>query len=76
MVADAVGGTAEAHALLDADVNTTSLRRAHHSLDEVGRVCLHLFGAAGFLVGGPGSDVRASEMLADTYAPPTEAEWL
>jgi len=75
MVADAAGAIAEARALLDADPapDPAALRQAHHALDEAGRTCLHLFGAAGFLAGGPGSEVRVSELLADTY-PPTEVE--
>ena len=75
MLADAVSGAAEACALLDAGVTAASLRQVHRALSEAGRGCLDLFGAAGFLVDGPGSEIRASELLADTYAPPTETEW-
>ncbi|SCL35027.1 Acyl-CoA dehydrogenase, C-terminal domain [Micromonospora nigra] len=75
LLADAAAGVAEARALLDTDAGDPStLRRVHEGLDEVGRRCLHLFGAAGFLADGPGSEVRASELLADTYPPPTELE--
>ncbi|MBQ1076218.1 hypothetical protein KBX06_24115 [Micromonospora sp. C31] len=75
MLADAAAGVAEARALLDTDDGDPSaLRRVHEGLDEVGRRCLHLFGAAGFLADGPGSEVRASELLADTYPPPTDLE--
>ncbi|KXK58493.1 hypothetical protein AWW66_29495 [Micromonospora rosaria] len=52
----------------------TAWTRAHHALDEAGRVCLHLFGAVGFLADGPGAEVRAAELLADTYPPPTDLE--
>jgi hypothetical protein len=74
-LADAASGTAEAHSLLDYGVTAASLRQAHRTLNEVGRGCLQLFGATGFLLDGPGSEVRASELLADTYAPPDELEW-
>lgn len=69
MLADAVAGTTECRALLKAAPAPYTLRRVHRSLDETGRTCLHLFGAAGFLAAGPGSEVRVSELLADTYAP-------
>ncbi|MFD5895312.1 hypothetical protein [Streptomyces sp. NPDC060366] len=69
MLADAVAGTTECRALLRAAPAPHTLRRVHRSLDETGRTCLHLFGAAGFLAAGPGSEVRVSELLADTYAP-------
>lgn len=71
MLADAVAGTTECRALLRAAPAPGTLRRVHRSLDETGRSCLHLFGAAGFVTAGPGSEVRVSELLADTYAPPT-----
>jgi alkylation response protein AidB-like acyl-CoA dehydrogenase len=74
-LADAASGTAEAGALLGCDVTAASLRQAHRTLNEVGRGCLNLFGAAGFLADGPGSEVRASELLADTYAPSAEREY-
>ncbi|MFC4147660.1 hypothetical protein ACFO0M_15495 [Micromonospora mangrovi] len=74
MVADTAAGIAEARALLDTVDDGTGLRRAHLALDEAGRCCLHLFGASGFLAGGPGGEVRVSELLADTYPPPTELE--
>jgi hypothetical protein len=74
MVADAAGAIAEARALLDAGPDDTALRQAHHALDEAGRTCLHLFGAAGFLADGPGGEVRLSELLADTYPPPNRLE--
>lgn len=73
LIADAACGLAEAGALLSApvtDQGPTELRRAHRALDESGRACLHLLGAAGFVTGGTGDLVRASELLADTYAPP------
>ncbi|MFD5597812.1 acyl-CoA dehydrogenase family protein [Streptomyces griseorubiginosus] len=73
LVADAACGLAEARALLSAPADQqgpTELRRAHRALDESGRTCLHLLGAAGFLTGGTGDLVRVSELLADTYAPP------
>ncbi|MDX3854834.1 hypothetical protein [Streptomyces sp. AK02-01A] len=74
MLADAVGGTTEARALLGGPPTARTLRRVHRSLDETGRICLHLFGATGYLTGGPGSEVRVSELLADTYAPSTDPE--
>ncbi|WP_330172420.1 hypothetical protein OG875_01725 [Streptomyces sp. NBC_01498] len=69
MLADAVAGTTECRALLKAAPTSATLRRVHRSLDETGRTCLHLLGAAGFVADGPGSEVRVSELLADTYAP-------
>ncbi|WP_117212767.1 hypothetical protein [Allorhizocola rhizosphaerae] len=69
MLADAAGGIAEAAALFAAAPGSPALHRIHRSLDEVGRLCLHLFGAVGFLATGPGGDVRASELLADAYTP-------
>lgn len=69
MLADAVAGTTECLALLRAAPAPYTLRRVHRSLDETGRRCLHLLGAAGFLADGPGSEVRVCELLADTYAP-------
>ncbi|WDZ83421.1 hypothetical protein [Micromonospora cathayae] len=74
LVADAAAGIAEARALLDTDPTPLDLTRVHQSLDEVGRTCLHLFGAAGFLADGPGGEARVSELLADTYPPPTALE--
>ncbi|MEU0522078.1 hypothetical protein [Streptomyces niveus] len=74
MLADAVAGTTECRALLGAAPAPYTLRRVHRSLDETGRRCLHLFGAAGFLAAGPGSEVRVSELLADTYAPAADAK--
>ncbi|MCI4066941.1 hypothetical protein MRQ36_32015 [Micromonospora sp. R77] len=74
MVADVAAGIAEARALLDTGSDGTGLRRAHQALDEAGRGCLHLFGASGFLADGPGGEARLSELLADTYPPPTELE--
>jgi len=73
IVADAAAGIAEARALLDADTDA-GLYRVHLALDEAGRSCLHLFGAAGLLAAGPGSEVRVSELLADTYPPPIDLE--
>ncbi|MEU5183421.1 acyl-CoA dehydrogenase family protein [Streptomyces longwoodensis] len=73
LVADAACGLAEAAALTSAPAghrDPAELRRAHRALDESGRACLHLLGAAGFATGGTGDLVRASELLADTYAPP------
>ena len=73
LIADAACGLAEARALLSAPggrPGPAELRRAHQALDESGRVCLHVLGAAGFVTGGTGDLVRASELLADTYAPP------
>ncbi|TKT04647.1 acyl-CoA dehydrogenase family protein [Streptomyces lasalocidi] len=73
LVADAACGLAEAGALTSAaagDPGPAELRRAHRALDESGRACLHLLGAAGFATGGTGDLVRASELLAATYAPP------
>ena len=72
ILADAAAGIAEAQALLDTDVYGADLHRVHRALDETGRSCLHLFGAAGFLTDGPGSDLRVSELLAETYPPPNE----
>jgi hypothetical protein len=74
LLADAAAGLAEAHALLAAGPDAAALRRVHRVLDETGRVCLHLFGATGFLAGGPGSEIRAAELLGDTYAPPSTVE--
>lgn len=72
MLADAAGGIAEAAAMFAASGDSSALQRLqriHRSLDEVGRLCLHMFGAAGFLATGPGGDVRVSELLADAYQP-------
>ncbi|WP_431882488.1 hypothetical protein [Micromonospora gifhornensis] len=69
ILADAATGIAEAQALLD---TRADLHQVHRALDETGRSCLHLFGAAGFLTDGPGSHLRVSELLADTYPPPHE----
>jgi len=77
IVADAAAGIAEARALLDTDAETetgTGPHRVHLALDEAGRSCLHLFGAAGLIADGPGSAVRVSELLADTYPPPIDLE--
>jgi hypothetical protein len=71
-LADVAAGIAEARALCQEVPMSSTLRRLHRTLDEAGRRCLHLFGAAGFLVDGPGVEVRRSELLADVYAPPTE----
>ncbi|MFH8800939.1 hypothetical protein ACH4F6_15280 [Streptomyces sp. NPDC017936] len=71
LVADAACGLAEARALIrEPDTDGAALSGAHRALDEAGRVCLHLLGATGFATGGPGDTIRASELLADTYAPP------
>jgi alkylation response protein AidB-like acyl-CoA dehydrogenase len=67
LLADAAASIAEADALLAAGPDFAALHRAHRALDEAGRVCLHLFGATGFLADGPGSEVRAAELLGDTY---------
>ena len=76
ILADAAAGIAEARALLDTGAGPygADLHRVHRALDETGRSCLHLFGAAGFLTGGPGGDLRVSELLAETYPPPTDLE--
>ncbi|WP_432828450.1 hypothetical protein [Dactylosporangium sp. CA-092794] len=74
LLADAATGLAEAHALLAAGPDAAALHRVHRALDEAGRVSLHLFGATGFLAGGPGSEIRAAELLGDTYAPPSTVE--
>jgi hypothetical protein len=75
MLADAAGCVAQAHALLATARDDAPLRQAHRELDEAGRLCLHLFGATGFLSHGPGEQVRASELLADAYAPADDLEW-
>ncbi|WP_430789505.1 acyl-CoA dehydrogenase family protein [Actinoplanes sp. G11-F43] len=72
LLADAAAGLAEARVLLDGDTGADALHRVHRALDGAGRICLHLFGAAGLLAGGPGALVRVSELLADTYPPPTD----
>ncbi|MFY1702145.1 hypothetical protein ACN28G_10455 [Micromonospora sp. WMMA1923] len=74
MLADAAAGIAEVRALLDPDhgPGVGGLGRVRDSLDEVGRTCLHLLGAAGFLADGPGAEARVAELLADTYPPPTD----
>ncbi|WP_103500231.1 acyl-CoA dehydrogenase family protein, partial [Streptomyces sp. SM14] len=86
LVADAAASVAEARALTatvaatgpgaaDDDAARQLLRRAHRALDACGRTALHLLGATGYLTDGPGSTVRASELLADAYAPaPTPLE--
>ncbi|MFI5758919.1 hypothetical protein [Streptomyces sp. NPDC051569] len=74
LVADAASGVAEVRALLATGPDQAAVRRSHRALDASGRTCLHLFGAAGFLTGGPGSTVRASELLADVYAPVHDQE--
>ncbi|WP_326553366.1 hypothetical protein [Micromonospora sp. NBC_01813] len=70
LLADAAAGLAEAHALLASGPDATALHRVHRALDEAGRVSLHLFGATGFLADGPGSEIRAAELLGETYGPP------
>ncbi|MEU6024681.1 hypothetical protein [Micromonospora sp. NPDC047134] len=74
ILAEAAAGIAEARALLNTDGYGTDLHRVHRALDESGRNCLHLFGAAGFLTDGPGGDLHVSELLAETYPPPTDME--
>ncbi|MHC0433717.1 acyl-CoA dehydrogenase family protein [Streptomyces sp. O3] len=69
MVGEAAAALAEARALA-ADVDApAALRRAHRAVDACGRICLQLYGAHGFLTDGPGSTVRASELLAEVYSP-------
>jgi hypothetical protein len=80
MVGEAAGALAEAHALIATAPEAptaAAVRQVHSGLDEAGRICLRLFGAIGFLTDGPGGEVHASELLADTYAPPapTVREW-
>ncbi|MFY1638269.1 hypothetical protein ACN27F_34125 [Solwaraspora sp. WMMB335] len=70
LLADAAAGLAEAHALLATGPDEAALYRTHRALDEAGRVSLHLFGATGFLAEGPGSEIRAAELLGETYGPP------
>jgi alkylation response protein AidB-like acyl-CoA dehydrogenase len=72
VLADAAAGLAEARALIGTEPDAAGLTRAHRALDETGRTCLHLFGAVGLLADGPASLVRVSELLADTYPPPTD----
>ncbi len=67
--ADSVDPAAGTDPADSADPAGIVLRQAHRVLDETGRSCLHLFGASGFAAEGPGRDVRASELLADAYAP-------
>jgi hypothetical protein len=74
LLAGAAAGIAEAHALLTGQPDGADLHRVHRALDEVGRVCLHLFGATGFLTGGPGSEIRVAELLGDTYSPLSTVE--
>lgn len=74
LLAGAAAGVAEAHALLTGRPDDADLHRVHRALDEAGRVCLHLFGATGFLADGPGSEIRVAELLGDTYAPPSTVE--
>ncbi|MET9566629.1 hypothetical protein [Streptomyces tauricus] len=69
LVGEAAAALAEARALAAVDAQPHAVRRAHRALDECGRTCLHLYGAHGFLTEGPGSTVRASELLADVYSP-------
>lgn len=76
LLAGAAAGIAEAHALLTGQPDRADLHRVHRALDEVGRVCLHLFGATGFLADGPGSEVRVAELLGDTYSPLSTVELL
>jgi len=74
LLANAAAGIVEAHVLLTGRPDEADLRRVHRVLDEAGRVCLHLFGATGFLADGPGSEVRVAELLGDAYAPPSTVE--
>lgn len=71
LLAGAAAAIAEAHALLTGQPDEADLHRVHRVLDEAGRVCLHLFGATGFLTDGPGSEIRVAELLGDTYSPPS-----
>ncbi|MDB1085985.1 hypothetical protein PJ985_00075 [Streptomyces sp. ACA25] len=70
LVAEAALGIAEARALTADTPGSAELHRAHRALDASGRTCLHLFGASGYLTDGPGSAIRASELLGDVYAAP------
>lgn len=74
LLADAAAAVAEARALLATGPDADALRRVHRSLDEVGRTCLHLYGATGFLLAGPGAEIRVAELIGDTYAPTTGLE--
>jgi len=64
LLAEAVGSWAEARVLIESGEYSP---RAHECLTDADRTCLRLFGASGFVVGGPGSLALASEELADPY---------
>jgi hypothetical protein len=64
LLAEAVGTWSEARVLIEAG---QELPWAHQRLTDADRTCLRLFGASGYVVGGPGSLALASEELADPY---------
>jgi hypothetical protein len=66
LLAEAVGAWSEARVLIEAG---EELPWAHERLTDAERTCLRLFGASGYVVGGPGSLALASEVLADPYLP-------
>ncbi|MGX7827886.1 hypothetical protein ACTG9Q_22640 [Actinokineospora sp. 24-640] len=69
LLADGIAARAQAQALLAAWPDADTTAAAHRCLAEAERVGLHLVGASGFVADGPGRDVRAAELLADTYPP-------
>ena len=69
LLADGVAARAQAQALLAGWPDADTTAAAHRAIAEAERIGLHLVGASGFVADGPGRDVRAAELLADTYPP-------
>jgi hypothetical protein len=69
-IADVALALSEAASLLDLPFTAARLWQVHLRLVSAGRTLLKLFGAAGFLVDGPGGVLYLTELLGNVYLHP------